>query len=168
MIAIVERKRVFGGVQGFGREMPPGDKALGGDQLVEGFFNTTTPPALRKIFGGIFQGQAEGMQIDIIFGTCTPATKQSPLLQAGITGLQQCPLTEPDRLQGRLHGGPCALANPNRRNHGRLHQGDVKPAVGHGAQASGHQPAGGAATYDHDFSRCHHLSVIRDLFLAEV
>ena len=60
VIAVVERKRVLRGVQGFGREMSLGYQALGGDQVVEGFFNTTTSPALRQIPGGIFQGQAKG------------------------------------------------------------------------------------------------------------
>ncbi len=101
------------------RQVQSAQGGLRADGLGKGFDRGVIPGSdeIARFGGG---RRHEGVEILVVRRTRVPGGKGRSLLERGIAGCEEVGLGDADPLQGAAHGGPCALADADRRDVGRF------------------------------------------------
>jgi len=127
---------------------------LGADQIGKRHGAVLALPARGQMGFAIAVGEFERVVKRVVIAAVDPADEQRALFERGVAGAEEIVLGHADAAQGLTHAGPGSLADAHRRHVGRFDQGHLQGRSGRGLMRCrdqrGGQPAGRAATDDHD------------------
>ena len=157
VVAIVDGECVLRRVRLLWREAKLDHPRLGGHQVGEAGASAMGEPELRRIELGVFQRQAEGMEVFRGFRQARPSAEPRALLEAGGAFADELILGEADSLERGAHRRPGAFAHADDGHIGRFDQRDLDHAIAaferFGGDHAGGDPARRAAAHDDDFPR---------------